>query len=506
VQGSPVFCGFPVIFVGAALQVDLVSVNTPLVEGIPAGEASPAALPLMPNTEPGGLIHPLEEKNAIRRSLAASSLDGLFATIYGQITSGVLLSNFLLALQAGPMAIGMIVSVPMLANLVQPLGAYWSNRTTSRRNFGSWVNVPARLLWLVLALGIGAASWGHWPGTQLTFLCLGVVIVSSFLGGLGTASWLSWLASLVPRQLRGRYFGLRSSIASLTALLTVPLAGVVVARWPGGPVQGYGLLLLVAVAAGLISLGFQRWMVDVNPQDQVQLLRQQQRQQPRLGQQHDLAMAAIPAWFWQDRNFLIFLAYLAVWSFSVNLSNPFFNLYLLEDLQLDITVVTLYTSLSAAANLSMLVLWGRVADRLGNRVLLLGVGGVVAITPLLWLGTGANGLSIWLWLPLLHLLGGGTWAAIELCLNNLQIGIAPVPNQSGYFATAAAVAGVCGALGGVAGGYTAATAGYTGPLGLFVLSSLLRLVALMPLVFVDEGRSIRQLLQVWFPGRPFTEV
>jgi MFS family permease len=479
------------------LPVDLVPVKTPLIEEIPPMEASQAVLPLVPNTQPGELTHPIDEKNTIRRSLWASSLDGLFATIYVQATSGVLLSNFLVELKVSPTAIGMIVSVPMLANLVQPLGAYWSNRTQSRKNFGFWMNAPARLLWLTLVLGIGATALGYLGTAQLAFLTLGAVLVSSFLNGLGTASWLSWLASLVPRRLRGRYFGLRNSIASLTALLAVPIGGVIVSRWPGGSLQGYGAVLVLGVLAGLISLGFQRVMVDVNPQDQARLLQKQQRQ----GQRQNPATAEERAWFWQDNNFLIFLTYFAVWNFSVNLSNPFFNLYLLEDLKLDVTLVTLYTSLSAAANLLMLVVWGRVADRLGNRFLLLGVGLLVAITPILWIGTGVNGLSIWLWFPLLHMLGGGTWAAIDLCLNNLQIGIAPIHNQSGYFAIAAAIAGVCGALGTVAGGYTAEAAGYTGLLGLFMLSGLLRFVALVPLIFVQEGRSIQHILKIWFPGK-----
>jgi len=477
--------------------VDLVPVKTPLVEELPQVEATQAVLPLIPNTEPGDLVHPTDEKDTIRRSLWASSLDGLFAAIYVQATSGVLLSNFLVELRASPAAIGMIMSVPMLANLVQPLGAYWSNHTTSRQNFSFWVNTPARLLWLGLSLGIGLTTLDEINPSRLVFLSLAIILASSFLNSLGTASWLSWVASLVPRQLRGRYFGLRNSIASLTALLAVPLGGMIVSHWPGGSLQGYGAVLVLGGIAGLMSLGFQRLMVDVNPQDQMRLLRKQQRR----GERQNALTEGIRTWFWQDANFLIFLTYFAIWNFSVNLCNPFFNLYLLEELKLDVTLVTLYTSLSAGANLVMLVLWGRIADRLGNRFLLLVVGAVVAMTPLFWMGTGVNGLSIWLWFPLLHMLGGGTWAAIDLCLNNMQISIAPIHNQPGYFAIAAAIAGVSGAIGTVMGGYTAEVAGYTGLLGLFMLSSLLRLVALMPLFFVEEGRSIRHILQVWFPGR-----
>jgi len=129
--------------------------------------------------------------------------------------------------------------------------------------------------------------------------------------------------------------------------------------------------------------------------------------------------------------------------------------------------------------------WGRLADRIGNRPILIGVGIVFAISPLLWLTTGANSLSVWLWLPLLHLMAGGTAAAIDLCSNNLQMAIAPDHHQSTYFGVAAACAGVSGALGTTAGGFLAQF-GYGGLLGLFALSSVLRLGSLLPLLFTHE--------------------
>jgi MFS family permease len=89
----------------------------------------------------------------------------------------------------------------------------------------------------------------------------------------------------------------------------------------------------------------------------------------------------------------------------------------------------------------------------------------------------------------IHLFSGGTWAAIELCSSNIQMEIAPVEHPSSYFAIAAAVAGVCGALGTTAGGFLAQLTHFGGLPGLFALSAVVRLVALLPLVFVKEPRS-----------------
>ena len=176
---------------------------------------------------------------------------------------------------------------------------------------------------------------------------------------------------------------------------------------------------------------------------------------------------------------------------------------MLDNLSIDVAWVTAYNSLTAGANLVMMLFWGKLADRFGNRALLLLVGILVAVTPLFWLATGENAISIWLWLPLLHILGGGTWAAIDLCNNNIQLGIASVKHQAAYFAVAAAIAGVSGALGTTVGGYLAQFADYGGIPGLFALSSVVRLIALLPLVSVHEegGQSIGQVIKSLLPSK-----
>nr|WP_275265883.1 MFS transporter [Gloeothece citriformis] len=438
---------------------------------------------------------PKVTKAETRTSLEVSTLDGVYATIFTSVTTGVLLTNFLVELKATPIQMGMLASIPMLGNLLQPLGAYFADRTSSRFKYSMKIYLPARLLWLLVVGAIIWLSWRHLDSHFLINLVLVIVFLSNFLGALGSASWLSWLASLVPRRLRGRYFGFRSRAANLTSMICVPLIGLGVSYWPGGTIQGYGVFLMVGISAGVISLGYQFFMRDINPQT---LKKKKDQLIPSLAIDGILTDEDSIS-LWQDKNFIIFLIYFSLWMFAINLSSPFFNIYMLDALKLNVSWVTLYNSLSAATNLLVLVRWGKLADRIGNRPILLLIGVIVALTPLLWLGVGADSLSIFLWLPLLHILMSGTWVAIDLCCNNLQLGIAKVENCSVYFATAAAVAGVSGALGTTAGGFLAQFSHLGGFLGLFVLSSLLRLVALLPLVFVQEknSHSVSQLLKKW---------
>lgn len=426
-------------------------------------------------------------KPALRTSLKASTIDGVFAAIFSSVTSGVLLTNFLLRLGANPLEVGMLSSIPMLTSVLQPLGALLAERSHSRHFFCWWTFIPARLLWLIPIAGICWMSWSNTNSHQLVNWTLATIFASNILAGLGTSSWLSWMTALVPHRLRGRYFGLRNSAASLTTLIAVPLAGFAISILPGSAIQGYGIVLGLGIIAGIISLACQNFMVDVNPQlPPPSLLSPSKLSSPAVAEV--IQPPPILSLF-RDFNFVKFLLYFGLWAFAVNSIVPFYNLYLLDNLKLDISLVSLYASLHAGTNLVMLIVWGKIADRVGNRPLLLLIGLLVGILPVFWLGTGNNLLSVWLWLPLIHLIKGSLWAAIDLCSNNIQMELAPKSHPSSYFAIAAATAGVFGALGTTVGSQLATLDSIGGLSGVFVISAVVRLLALLPLIFVRERRS-----------------
>ncbi|MDZ8186304.1 MAG: MFS transporter [Nostoc sp. ChiSLP02] len=437
-------------------------------------------------------------KLEIRQSLRALTYESVFAAVFYSIIGGALLSNFLLELGAGPAEIGLLAAIPQMVNLLQPLGAYLINRSTSFRWYFACIFVSSRLLWVILIPAIVLVTSSHITGYQVVELALIILLVANIIEAFGRAPWLGWSAVLVPQRIRGRYFGFRNSILGLTNLVGVPLLGFAVSSWPGGTLQGYGVMLVLGITLGLISVGCQLWMTDINPQ--ILKVAHSDTSQP---ESHGIDFS-----FLKDANFLRFVLYLSIWCFAVNVSAPFFNLYLLDNLDIDISVVTIYHGLGTAANMMMLLLWGKLADRIGNRPLLLLVGVLVAITPLLWLGVRSDEISFWIWLPLLHILAGGTWAAIDLCTNNMMMGIAPLRYQSSYFAIAGAIAGITGAMGITVAGFLVTLSSNIGLLGLFVLSGLLRMAALLPLVFVREQRSmpLGQLMRFLFPMKQPTDL
>lgn len=117
--------------------------------------------------------------------------------------------------------------------------------------------------------------------------------------------------------------------------------GWCVSAWRADRISGYGMVLFVGVLTGMIGLGYQFLMVDVNPQAY-----RQDAQSDRLTEKKEKLITDFVPSVLKDSNFLMFMLYFSVWTFAVNLRGPFFNIYLLKDLSLDVSLVTIYSSLS----------------------------------------------------------------------------------------------------------------------------------------------------------------
>lgn len=230
------------------------------IQEIPEDRALTETL-LFPTNSPLKLSKP-----QIRSSLRALTIESLLAAVFYSIIGSALLSNFLLELGAGALEIGLLASIPQLVNLLQPLGAYLVDRSTSFHWYSMRIFIPARLLWAILVPAIWLVSSNHITPHQVVLLTLGIMLVTNIIEAFARAPWMSWTAVLVPQRLRGRYFGFRNSVLSLTNLIGVPLLGLAVSAWPSGTLQGYGAILVLGIVLGLLSQGCQFWMTDVNPQ------------------------------------------------------------------------------------------------------------------------------------------------------------------------------------------------------------------------------------------------
>ena len=72
----------------------------------------------------------------------------------------------------------------------------------------------------------------------------------------------------------------------------------------------------------------------------------------------------------KDHNFGRPVIFLASWNFAVNLAAPFFTVYMLTQLGLGMSFEVIMTVLTQGANLLVVRMFGRLADRFSNKSIL----------------------------------------------------------------------------------------------------------------------------------------
>jgi MFS family permease len=416
-----------------------------------------------------------------RDALRTSTLDGVFAVQYITLTGGTLLTTFLLTLGATAGQIGLVASLPLLAALLQPLGAEVVRRRGGRRKG--------------VALGAAAIDVGLWgvtigaaallPPASAVPIVIGVLALQQAATAFVGAAWTSWISDLVPARLRGRYFGSRNLIINALGTVTAVGAGLVLRgrEGEGEALSAFLVLIALGVACRLVSLLF---------------LGRQPEPRPAASPGGGLVVQIQRAL--KHGAFRRYLTFQAAWSFAVNLASPFFTVYMLGEAGVGADLALAFAALGTASNLVGQRVWGPLCDRYGDHQVVRVSGAWAAAQPLFWLFTDASAAGIAL-IGVLTATGGFAWAGLTLATGNLTMRLAPEAGKTSFFAAQAAVGGGAGAFGALTGGVLAGSAAF-GLVGLssfkvlFVLSAMARLSAWLLLRRVPVPATTRRLRAV----------
>ncbi len=437
----------------------------------PTAPDPPPFVPL-PDVPPAPIVvvTPTALRGRLRRSLSASTVEGMLAEVVGGCAGGTMLTAWAMHLGAGAFELSLLAALPNLAQLVRLPGAWLVERAGARRVAIAAV-ATSRLVLLTLALlplfGLSAA--------RARALLLGVAAVSSLLSIVGNCGWTVWMGELVPERLRGRYFGRRTALATTASMASVLLASVVVdaARAAGHEEGALALLALVATLAGAAT-----WAL---------LLRQHAPSPPpRAHADVGLAAALGPLVDAAVRPLFVFQL---VWNAALGLAAAFFTLYMLGPLGLGYSWVALHGLVSSTTRVLTAPAWGRAIDRHGARTVVAVASLALALAPLPWLLL--TRARLWL-LCLDPIFVGAFTAGHGLAMFDLPLRLTPRRGRAYHLAAFAMVGGLAFAAAAALGGAVGNRAGLgatTAMRALFVASAGGRaLAALLALGVVDRRR------------------
>ena len=342
------------------------------------------------------------------------------------------LSPFLIFLGASPIQIGLSASLPpFVGALGQLFGVRLLRHSIGRKKIivvGAAITTFCWLLFSLLATAPRLLDAG--PAELLPFLVIGISILYYAASGALSPSWNSLLGDVVPQEIRGWFFGVRSRSIAMFTFLGLFLGGFVleIGRQRQLEFLGFVVVFFLATVSRAVST--------------------------RALRAHEDPPFAFPKReyfsFWQfirrapHSNFAKFVIFVAIVNFAISISGPFFSLYMLRDMQLSYSTFAIISAVAALAQFIFMKGWGKVVDRVGSKSIMNFCGVGIAFSPMLWLFSR----NIW-WLLAAQAYGGFIWAGFNLAaLTFLFDAVTPAKRGlcAAYQACITNVLVVCGAL------------------------------------------------------------
>ncbi|TXT53839.1 MAG: conserved membrane protein of unknown function [Candidatus Thorarchaeota archaeon] len=376
------------------------------------------------------------DDKALRRVLQ----QGLASQVKITLTEGVFLVAFAILLGAPNTVIGLLAATPSITQFLQIPSIYIVEKYRTRKRINTITTIGSRLAILFMAL----IPFLSTPDLSLIFLIGTVAIQSAFIA-IGSPSWNSWLRDLVPLNKLGRFFSRRLAYNAIIAVIVTFLGGIIVGEWSnwgfGLTVYSYSFLFFLAFSFGIVSL----ILTQSIPEPKMEVSEKQ------LG---FLDQIRHP---FENDNFRNLMIFSGLWSFSTSLVAPFFTVYLLTRLGLELPIATGLSALTQIVSIVFFRFWGSLSDRFTNKSVLQITAPLFLVGTLLWAFTTVA-QEAFLDIPLLviiHLLTGLSAAGVNLTSTNIGLKLAPRGQAPGYIATRSVVISSAASVAPIIGGISA---------------------------------------------------
>jgi MFS family permease len=343
----------------------------------------------------------------VEKALRHSNADGVAFSV--QVGAGeTYFSAYALFLRASAPQVALISTLPPLLGSLAQLFSAWLGRYVGRKRLVLVGCILQAILWLPILLT------PLWFPDRMVLALLVLLILYHGAVNLSAPQWTSIMRDLVSEKWRGRYFGYRTRLTTLTTFVALVAAGVALDGFDKmqATYVGFVAIFLIAFVARAVSayqLTFLHETAVTSPAPD-----------PHVGR------------WWaslRETGAIRFSSYFALMNAAVGISAPFFAVYMLRDLELSYLAYMVLTGSSVLTQFLALSTWGRVADIYGNRLILLVTSMALPLVPTLWL------ISDRFWyLTVIQALSGVTWSGFTLASGNMLYELVPRTRRAAYVA------------------------------------------------------------------------
>jgi MFS family permease len=392
--------------------------------------------------------------------------DGLFASFSDNLVLGFL-ELFLLSYGVSNSIIGLNTSIANLCAAVSIVpGALAIARIGSRKRVVVYTGGGISRLGL---LAIAAVPFLTGDATAAVICLVCVNAIRTVMSNFSNPAWTSMVADLVPLKSRARYFGKRNVAIIVASIIAAPVAGLIIKSLSGVerlPHLGFQAIFALSCVIGFLStLSF--------------------------GSIPDAAVSEAtsprPTGFplrelLSDKRFLGFVASALVWNTALQVSAPFFNVYLVSGLGSNAATVGVLTAVSSVFTLFGQLAFSPVTDKKGDTFVLVLTGMLIPLLPFSWMIVTAPEQ-----VALINAASGLLWAGYNLANFNILLKITPDAHRPEATAIYQTIVIASAAIGPIIGGAIADARGYK---AVFAVSGVGRYVGMILFVILVLGPGV----------------
>ena len=422
-----------------------------------------------------------KSENELKKSLTLVTVAAALGLPFFSVINGPAITGFTRMLGANDFVYSVIMAMPVVGAIVQVFISYMMVNSGKRKPLFLIAGFIHRPMWFLIAF---IPFLLNPDKTKAGIIVITILIaISSVANSVVGMAFNSWMGALVPSEIKGRFFSKRTMIYTITGGIGALLCGLLLDRIQG--FNGYALVFVVAAVLGTVDIVSFFWVKDppmeISPEKQ--------------------AFGRLFIEPFRDRNYLKYMLFTAFWYFSVNLSSPFFNVFMIEELKMNFLIISLFTQVTAnLITIFSIRFWGKLTDRYGSKPVMQLCCIFLFSIPLIWLFVTPD--TTWV-VMIINIFIGLFWPGFEMTSMNQSIWLAPEKNRSIYIANYSLVVMLIGTAAAylLGGAFMQFTSSVIPAEGISVAGELK--FGRYQLLFTLSG--IFRLLVLWFGFRTYDE-
>ncbi|HEY9061502.1 MAG TPA: MFS transporter [Pseudobacteroides sp.] len=359
----------------------------------------------------GNRIKGKDLRQSLTYVIIAVTLGNVFFISVGTPVGGAAFTKFAVKLGIDDFKYGIILTLAILGSVIQLPFSFNIENSGKRKLIFLAAGFIHRLLYIPIAL---IPLFVPSANKNLIFISIAfLIMVSSAANSVVGVAFSSWMGSLIPLRIRGRYFSKRMMIYTVSGALSGLIIGQYIDRF--NSLTNYSILFIVIALFGAADIFCFIFIKD-----------------PPVETTEKQSIKTLKEPF-KDKNYLKLIISVSLWNFGINLPTPFLFMFMIK--QLNMSLFSIYLLSQFVSNVATILFVqhiGKAIDKYGNRPVAVISAFFISIIPFLWcFATPHNYYFI---IPIASLITGIFWPGFEMSFINLSIWLAPKKHRTSYLA------------------------------------------------------------------------